>query len=242
MAERADESFVLSDPEALARSAADWLCAAAVAAGRRFAVCLAGGSTPKRLYELLAGPGIRERFPWQHVHWFWGDERFVPHADPQSNYCMVYTSMISRAPVPAENVHAVPTENISPEESAAAYERSLQAFYGASVLDPRRPLFDVALLGLGEDGHTASLFPGTPALDERRRWAIAVTGVKPEARISLTFPALQASRDVVFLVAGSAKRTILSKVRRGEDFPAAQIRPLQRLLWFVDRAAAGEGC
>lgn len=241
MAERADEILVHADPEALARGAADWLCAAAIAATGSFSVCLAGGSTPKRLYELLSGPGTRERFPWQRVHWFWGDERFVPPTDPQSNYAMARAAMLSRAPVPPENVHPMPTEGGSPAESAAAYERALQAFYGASALDPRRPLFDVTLLGLGEDGHTASLFPATSALDERRRWVIAVTGAKPEARVSLTFPALNASRNVAFLVAGVAKRAILEKVRRGEDYPAARVKPILRLLWFVDRAAAGDG-
>ena len=241
MAERADEILVHADAEALARGAADWLCAAAIAATGRFSVCLAGGSTPKRLYELLSSPGILERFPWPRVHWFWGDERFVPPTDPQSNYAMAQAAMLSRAPVPAENVHAMPTEGLSPAESAAAYERALQAFYGASALDPRRPLFDVTLLGLGEDGHTASLFPGTSVLDERRRWVVAVTGAKPEARISLTFSALDASRDTAFLVAGAAKRAILAKVRRGEDYPAARVKPLRHLLWFVDRAAAGDG-
>jgi 6-phosphogluconolactonase len=241
MAERAGEILVHADPEALARGAAEWLCAAAIAASGNFSVCLAGGSTPKRLYELLSGPGIRERFPWQRVHWFWGDERFVPPTDPQSNYRMAQAAMLSRAPVPAENIHPVPTEGTSPAESAAAYERALQAFYGASGLDPRRPLFDVTLLGLGEDGHTASLFPGISALDERQRWVVAVTGAKPEARISLTFPTLDASRDIAFLVAGATKRAILAKVRCGEEFPAARIKPLKRLLWFVDRAAAGDG-
>ena len=132
MVERAEEIFVHAEPEALARGAADWLCAAAIAATGSFSVCLAGGSTPKRLYELLSGPGVRERFPWQRVHWFWGDERFVPRTDPQSNYAMAHAAMLSRAPVPPENIHPMPTEGGSPAESAAAYERALQAFYGAT--------------------------------------------------------------------------------------------------------------
>ena len=114
-----------------------------------FAVCLSGGSTPQRLYELLAGPPYRDKFPWSRTHWFWGDERFVPHDDALSNYRMVREALLSRAPIPAINIHPIPTEGISPEKAAAAYERELKSFYGAEHLDPARPLFDVNLLGLG---------------------------------------------------------------------------------------------
>jgi len=240
MPEYIDEYVVHSGPEELAHAAAERLCATAAAARRRFAICLSGGSTPRRLYELLAGPDFARRFPWPLVHWFWGDERFVPHSDPESNYRMTREALLSRAPIPAENIHAVLTEGLTPEASAAAYEETLQGFYGSDRLDPRRPLFDTTLLGLGEDGHTASLFPGTAALDERQRWVTAVIGAKPEARISLTFPALDASREVLFLVAGASKRAILSEIRRGEDYPAARVEPIDRRLWLVDRAAAGD--
>jgi 6-phosphogluconolactonase len=207
--------------------------------GRPASVCLSGGSTPKRLYELLAAPKYRDTFPWKRMHWFWGDERFLPKDDPLSNYRMVRLAMLEATPIPAENIHPIPTEGLTPEEAAAAYERELKAFYGADRLDRRRPLFDVMLLGLGEDGHTASLFPGIPVLEERTRWVAAVVGAKPEARITLTYPALESSRDLAFLVAGPGKREILAQVRGGTtDLPAARVRPVGRLHWLLDRAAA----
>src|ERR1700681_425973 len=177
------ELRVFENAEALARDAAEWLCALALASDRRFAICCSGGSTPKRLYEVLAEPAMAPRFPWLRVHCFWGDERFVPHDHPDSNYRMVCDALLSRVAVPDGNVHAIPTAGLSPQEAAAAYERTLEVFYGADTLAPTRPLFDVTLLGIGEDGHTASLFPGHPALVEVDRWALAVIGAKSDARI-----------------------------------------------------------
>jgi 6-phosphogluconolactonase len=236
------EVVVLPDAEALAGHAATWLTERVSAAGQRAGVALSGGSTPKRLYQLLAGAKFREVFPWKRVHWFWGDERFVPKDDPLSNYQMVREAMLDAAPIPAENVHPVTTEGMTPEEAAAAYERELKAFYGADRLDPGRPLFEVTLLGLGDDGHTASLFPGTAVLAERSRWVAAVVGAKPEARITLTYPALESSREVAFLVAGAGKREIFSRVRAGDtDLPAARLRPAGRLQFLVDRAACPRG-
>src|ERR1700688_4991842 len=174
--------------ETLAHEIAEWLCRLAQASSRDFAVCLSGGSTPRRLYECLAAPGIASRFPWSRVHWFWGDERFVPHDHPDSNYRMARDAFLSRVPVPDGNIHAVTTEGLSPDQAAAAYETTLKRFYGADMLAPDRPLFDVTLLGIGEDGHTASLLPEQPALQERRRWVIEVIGAKSEPRISLTYP------------------------------------------------------
>jgi 6-phosphogluconolactonase len=232
---------VFEDAEALARDAADWLCALALASDRRFAICCSGGSTPKRLYEVLAEPVTVSRFPWGRVHWFWGDERFVPHDHPDSNYRMVFDALLARVAVPDGNIHAVPTAGLSPEQSAAAYERTLKDFYGADTLAPTRPLFDVTLLGIGEDGHTASLFPGHPALDEEHRWALAVIGAKSEARITLTYPVLDSSRDAAFLVTGAAKRGVVARARSGDrSLPAARIGPVGRLYWFTDRAAAKE--
>src|SRR4051812_8502729 len=170
----AAEQCVFNDAEALARNAAQWLADKALAATGPFAICCSGGSTPKRLYERLAEPDVAARFPWPRVHWFWGDERFVPHNHPDSNYGMIHAALLSRAPVPPGNIHAVPTEGLTPEQAAGAYEQTLRNFCDTPRLDTGQPMFDVVLLGIGEDGHTASLFPGQPALDETQRWVIAV--------------------------------------------------------------------
>jgi 6-phosphogluconolactonase len=221
-------------PEELARATAAWLRERAAVAGPRFAVCLAGGSTPRRVYELLAS-AERARFPWDRAHWFFGDERFVPHDHPDSNYRMVRAALFDAAPVPAGNVHPVPTAG-EPAQAAQAYANELRDFYGDAALDPQRPLFDVVLLGLGEDGHTASLFPGTTALQERQRWVVDVLNPKSEPRITLTYPALQSTRALAFLVAGANKRDILARVWRGDDLPAARLNgPAPD--WFIDRAA-----
>jgi 6-phosphogluconolactonase len=228
----------LADAEALSHRVADWLLEMAIAKDGVFAVNLSGGSTPRRLYDRLAGLPYRDTFPWSRTHWFWGDERFVPHDDALSNYRMVREALISRAPIPALNVHPIPTEGVSPEAAASAYERQLKSFYGAERLDPARPLFDVTLLGLGPDGHTASLFPGTAVLAEQNRWVAAVVGAKSEARITLTYPALESSRNAAFLVEGQEKRAILKRLCRGDDsLPAARLRPTGTLRVFADKAA-----
>jgi 6-phosphogluconolactonase len=230
---------VLPDPAMLARHVAEWMTSAALAAKSPFRVSLSGGSTPKALYGLLASDEFRNRFPWQLVSWYWGDERFVPHDHPESNYRMTRDAMLSKAPVLPENVHPVPTDG-TPEDAARRYEQTLQQAYGATVLDPARPLFDVTLLGLGPDGHTASLLPGDPVLEERERWVAAVSHGRPEIRITMTYPAIESSRRVAFLVTGREKAAILQAIRAGGSrVPAARVRPIGELLWFVDRAAAG---
>jgi len=171
--------------ETLAQGVAEWLCALAQASDRDFAVCLSGGSTPRRLYERLATPGIASHFPWSRSHWFWGDERFVPPDHPDSNYRMAHDALLSRVPISRDHIHAIPTEGLTPEQAAAAYEATLKRFYGAGTLSPERALFDVTLLGIGEDGHTASLFPGQPALQEKRRWAVAVIGANMKSLITI---------------------------------------------------------
>src|SRR6202035_229361 len=138
----AGEARVFEDAEALARNAAEWLCGLALAGQGQFAISCSGGSTPKRLYEVLAEPAMASRFPWKRVHWFWGDEGFVPHDHPDSNYRMVFDALFSRVAVPERNIHAIPTADLSPEQAATAYERTLQAYYGADTLSPARPLFD----------------------------------------------------------------------------------------------------
>lgn len=230
---------VFDNAEALAHDVADWLAGLARARDGAFAVSLSGGSTPRLLYQHLAAPEIASRFPWKRVHWFWGDERFVPHDHHDSNFRMVSEALLSRVPVPAGNIHPVPTEGLSPQDAAVAYERSLKQFYGDDALSPNRPLFDVTFLGIGEDGHTASLFPGQPALKETQRWAVAVIGAKSEARITLTYPALDSSRDLAFVAVGAEKQRIVARAQAGDRaLPAAAVRPLGRLHWFTDRAAA----
>jgi 6-phosphogluconolactonase len=231
---------ILPDSEALARRVADWLLAISTARVSVFTLALSGGGTPRRLYELLAGPPYRDVFPWHRTHLFWGDERFVPRDDASSNYRMVREAMLSRTPIPATNIHPVQTEGLTPDAAASDYERELKSFYGAERLDRARPLFDVILLGLGPDGHTASLFPGTAVLEERERWVASVVGPKP-TRITLTYPTLESSRHVAFLVAGKEKREIFGRFQRGEHtLPAARLRPIGTLHLFADAAAAGE--
>jgi 6-phosphogluconolactonase len=229
---------VLPDAQALAERAADWIVERVLMDTGPVSVCLSGGSTPRGLYQALARAPHRDRMPWQRIHWFWGDERFVPANDPRSNYRMIRDALLDRIEAPAGSVHPIPTDGITLDAAVVAYERELKRFHGAEELSPEQPLFDVTLLGLGEDGHTASLMPGTPVLEERSRWVAAVAGVAPEARITLTYPALESSREVAFLVSGAAKRKMLARILSGSaDVPAARIRPVGRLHWFVDRAA-----
>ena len=231
---------VLADPAALARRVAEWMTTAALGAKAAFRVSLSGGSTPKALYTLLASDAFREGFPWHRVSWYWGDERFVPHDHPSSNYRMTREAMLAKAPIPSENIHPVPTDG-TPDDAASRYERTLQSAYSATVLDPARPLFDVTLLGLGADGHTASLLPGEPVLQERKRWVAAVSRGRPEVRITTTYPVIESSRRVAFLVSGKEKASVFRAIRTGDSqVPAARVRPVGELIWFVDRAAAGE--
>lgn len=230
---------IFPTPPALAHHVAEWMTQAALAASGSFRVSLSGGSTPKASYELLASDEFRPRFPWNRVVWYWGDERFVPYSDPESNYRMTREAMLSKVPVPPENVHPIPTDG-APDDAARRYERTLQSAYGATALDPQRQLFDITLLGLGEDGHTASLLPGDPVLNERKRWVAAVSHGRPEVRITMTYPVIESSRRVAFLVAGKAKAEVFSAIRAGNSqLPAARVRPAGELFWFVDQAAAG---
>lgn len=232
---------ILPDRETLSECLADWIVARFAESTGPFALNLSGGSTPQRLYELLGSEILRRKFDWERVHVFFGDERFVPKDHPDSNYGMIRDALLSRVPIPAENVHPVETELGAPEEAAAAYERTLKAFLGKDTLDIWRPIFAVTLLGLGEDGHTASLFPGTAALRERDRWVTAVIGAKPEPRITMTFPVLQSSRAVVFLVAGEGKRAMLRRlIDRDPAIPASNVEAQGELHVFCDAAALGD--
>ena len=229
---------VLNDPAAVARHVAEWLIEKALAKQGAFAIGLSGGSTPKTLYSLLATDEFRSRFPWDRTHIFFGDERFVPHDHPDSNYRMAREAMLAHVPVPNAQVHAWQTEG-DPEHAALHYADTLKRFYGGDTLDPARPLFDVQLLGLGEDGHTASLFPGVAALQERTAWTAAVIGAKPEPRLTLTYPTLDSAQYVAFLAVGEGKRDILARAIAGDEaLPAVHVVPVGTRILFTDEAAA----
>ncbi len=231
---------VFDDAQALARDGARFVCGQAEAKSGGFALCLSGGSTPRPLYETLATPPLRERFPWSRTQFFFGDERFVPPDDAASNARMADEALFARASVPPQNVHPIPTVGITPAQAAVEYERTLRALHGGQAPTSDAPLFDLCLLGVGDDGHTASLLPKDAALDVRDRLVAVVAHGRPQARITLTYPALESSRVVVFLLQGDGKRAILDRLLSGDDtLPAGRLRPVGPVFWFVDRAAAG---
>ena len=231
---------VFDTPEELAQRLADWIVERIGARSGRTALCLSGGATPQRLYELLGAAPRRDRIPWARTHCFWGDERFVPSDDARNNFRMAREALLQHVPIPADNIFAIPTDRGSAADAAAEYERTLKRFYRADALEPGRPLFDLTLLGLGEDGHIASLFPNSPALAETQQWAVPVSGQGGAVdRVTLTYPALASSAATVFLVAGERKRAVLSRLRAGDPaLPAAHLRPAGEFLLFADRAAA----
>ncbi|MBV9568221.1 MAG: 6-phosphogluconolactonase [Hyphomicrobiales bacterium] len=232
--------FVYHDARALAAAAAKFMCDCAQAKPGTFVVSLSGGSTPKLTYETLGVEPLVARFPWARTHFVFGDERFVPPDSKESNARMVEEAMLSVAPVPLDHVHRVPTTGIDPEGAAAAYERELKELYGAPELKADKRLLDLLLLGLGDDGHIASLLPGEPVLKERRKWVAVVGHGRPEVRITLTYPALESSVTTAFLVQGEGKRAILDRILSGDDtVPAGNFRPQGELFWLVDTAAAG---
>ncbi len=205
----------------------------------RFVVALSGGSTPRALYSLLADAEFQSQVPWHRVHFFWGDERCVPPEHPDSDYRMAFETLLSKAPVPEKNIHRIEGEE-KPEIAAAKYEKAIRDFF--QLADSELPRFDLILLGLGDDGHTASLFPGSEALQETRRLAVATYVEKLKShRVTLTLPVLNHAANIFFLVAGENKTGILKDVLQREsskNFPAQQIDPPNgRLVWFVDQAA-----
>lgn len=212
----------------------------------RFAVALAGGSTPRGLYELLATPAYADRIDWQRTHVFWGDERCVPPDDPASNYRLARATLLDRVAIPDENVHRIRGED-APDDAAAAYERELRLVLdtpdGPPSVGPGRRL-DLVLLGMGSNAHTASLFPGLAAVRERKRWVMAEHVVDVAGwRITLTPPVLNAAAQVLFLVAGADKAATLRRVLAGptnaDVLPAQAIAPGEgTLTWLVDTAAA----
>lgn len=196
---------------------------------------LSGGKTPETLYLLLATCHYQSRLDWSRVHLFWGDERYVPHDDPRSNYSLAYTAWLSKAPIPPENIHPMPTHYPNPDDAARAYEAELRAHFGAEA---PFPVFDLVLLGLGDDGHIASLFPGDPVLEETTRWVVPSRApVAPPQRLTLTLPVLNASPRIWFLVSGDAKRAAIEQLFSGAEctLPAARIHPrMERFWWLSD--------
>jgi 6-phosphogluconolactonase len=237
--------IAVADPSAMATAAAGRVLARMADNNGRVAVCLTGGSSPKQLYRLLASEEYRGKIPWQRVHWFIGDERFVPATDPLSNMAMARAIFLDRY-APAANIHPIPTataDPADPDRSAALYERELKSFYGADALDPARPLFDLVLMGVGPDGHTASLFPGDTTLEEATRWAVGVPKANVEPfvpRVTLTLPTLASCREMLFEVAGAEKRAILTRLFAGEKLPANRARSTGETIWLADEAALPE--
>jgi 6-phosphogluconolactonase len=246
MAQSAPLLRLFDDPDQLARGAGDEFARRARRAqdaGGRFAVALSGGSTPGRLYRTLAGPSFRDQVEWAAVHFFWGDERTVPPDHPDSNFAAAREALLSRVPVPPENIHRIKGEQSDPARAAADYEEELRRFFrlGPGGL----PRFDLVLLGLGADGHTASLFPGSDALTEGRRLVVAPWVEKLDThRVTLTCPVLNNAACILFLVTGVRKAATLRRVLEGPRdprYPAQRVRPHDgELLWYVDRAAARE--
>jgi 6-phosphogluconolactonase len=234
--------IVVADPAALAIAAAERMMARIDANSDRIAICLTGGSSPKQLYQLLASDTYAKRIPWDRVHWFIGDERFVPPSDPLNNMATARKLFLDRL-APEDHIHPIPTDVANPDESAEAYERELKAFYGAGNLDPARPLFDLVLMGVGPDGHTASLFPDYPALAETKRWVVGVPQAHVEPfvpRVTLTLLSLASCHEMLFEIAGKEKRAILDKLSKDESLPANRARSLGETVVLADRAAIGE--
>ena len=233
----------VAESTALAEVAAARLLACMAVNPGRIAICLTGGSSPRQLYGLLASDDHRNKIPWERVHWFIGDERFVPASDERNNMAMACRTFLDRC-APSANIHPIPTDAASPDEAAARYERELKSFQGDGRLDDAvRPLFDLVLLGLGPDGHTASLFPGYPALQETERWVVGVPQAHVEPfvpRVTLTLPALASCREMLFEVSGAGKRAILTRVLAGEPLPANRARSNGETVWLVDQAALPE--
>jgi 6-phosphogluconolactonase len=241
---------IVADGAELARAAAEEvvrLAGEAVRASGRFTFVLSGGSTPRSLFGLLAdaNDSFRDRIEWSAVHVFWGDERCVPPDHPDSNYRMAREALLDHVPLPAANVHRIPAEDPDPQKAAERYDAELRAFFSLADRElPELPRFDLILLGLGPDGHTASLFPGNAAVHEQQRRVLAPFVAKFNAhRITFTAPVINHAAEVIFLVSGEDKAAALAAVVEGEPqvdlYPAQIVRPEDgRLLWLVDRAAA----
>lgn len=238
---RHDTVRIFKDLEGISQAAAVLfadLAAEAIAESGRFSVALSGGSTPRRLYELLAARPYRDQIQWQAVHFFWGDERCVPADDPRSNFRMAREALLDHVLAPAENIHPIQGD-LPPEQAAAQYETGLRKFFG-----DQPPVLDLILLGMGDNAHTASLFPHTHVLNEKKRWvAEAYVAEQGMYRVTLTAPLINQARQVVFLVSGAEKAFALQNVLEGayqpQEFPAQLIHPNgAHPIWLLDKAAS----
>ena len=229
---------IWKDAEALSTAAAYFFvdaCKRSILEKGSFIVALSGGSTPKRLYQLLATPAFGKNIDWTRVFLFWSDERFVPHTDSESNYRMVKESLLDHIDIPRDNIFAIPTDG-TPKDDAKKYEAAIRACF------KKKAAFDWLLLGTGDDGHTASLFPGTKVLEENKKLVAAVWVEKKQTwRISFTYSLINKAKHVIFLVAGKEKSAVVSHILRGEKppMPAQLVSPAKGLLyWMLDEAAA----
>lgn len=243
MGNRSREVIVCSDPVDLSRRAARQFVDFAkqcVAERGRFTVCLSGGSTPRQMYALLAEEPFLREAPWSDIHIFWGDERVIPLDQPDNHYRMASDIFLTRVPIPQRNVHRMPVESDTAAKAADQYENLLKTFFDLAAGE--LPRFDLIILGMGADGHTASLFPGTPALNETTRFVAANYVPKLAAdRLTLTVPVLNEARQVMFLVSGRNKADALQRVLQNSqpDLPAAAISPKNgNVFWIVDEEAA----
>lgn len=234
---------LVSNAEELGRLAAElmsFLVKKALQTQERFSIALSGGETPRMLYERLAQPPCKDALPWDRMHFFFCDERFVLPDSPDSNFGMVRSALFDKVSLPPANIHPVITESVSLEEAAADYEKTLKGFFPGAVL----PRFDMVFLGLGEDGHVASLFRGSAAVNETERWVAPVINAPkpPVERVTLTLPVLNNARRVFFLVSGSPKKEVFKSIQANDatDYPAQMVQPPSgTCTWLVDREAFG---
>jgi len=242
-----ESRHIYADSDALAKAAAVeifHLAQACVEERGYFALALAGGSTPRKLYTLLATDPTYAAFPWGKTHLFFGDERHVPPSHLDSNYLMVSNTLLASGRIPSTNVHRIRAELPDPNQAALDYDVELHSYFGPAMRFNLCPRFDVILLGMGPDGHTASLFPGTKGLEEKDRWVISNwVGQMSTFRITFTFPVLNAARNVFLLVAGADKANRLHEVlvsqRDKPLYPVQNVQPIDgHKVWFLDRAAA----
>jgi len=230
------------DGEALSQAAARWIAdriGDVLKKSDRFTIALSGGSTPKRLHQILAAEPYKTQIDWSKLHVFWGDERAVPFEDSRNNAKMAYDTLLDLVPVPPAQIHVMRTD-ISPEQSAAEYEKILHQYF-----DKGQYSFDLVLLGMGDDGHTLSLFPGMPVVHEEKAWATSFwLQAQDMSRITLTKTIVNKSAAVAFLTAGSAKAHALREVLQGkydpDHYPSQVIKPSGELHWFVDEAATAD--